>query len=125
MLGNAGLRLQIGVIDRQWKVGERNARDLNAGLGELIGRDRGQLHIVRAGTQRAGNDEDSWPRHQDKFALASESAAIDCGNVPGWNAPDQSLRYTQTRAGGRFIQIRSEASVDTQGSDFGIGGATE
>ena len=37
----------------------------------------------------------------------------------------QSLRYTQTRAGGRFIQIRSEASVDTPGSDFGIGGATE
>ena len=37
----------------------------------------------------------------------------------------QRLRYTQTRAGGRFIQIRSEASVDTPGSDFGIGGATE
>ena len=37
----------------------------------------------------------------------------------------QPLRYTQTRAGGRFIQIRSEASVDTPGSDFGIGGATE
>ncbi len=36
----------------------------------------------------------------------------------------QSLRYTQTRAGGRFIQIRSEASVDTPGSDFGIGGTT-
>src|SRR3978361_1943910 len=36
----------------------------------------------------------------------------------------QPLRYTQTRAGGRFIQIRSEASVDTPGSDFGIGGAT-
>src|SRR3954447_14986562 len=35
------------------------------------------------------------------------------------------LRYTQTRAGGRFIQIRSEASVETPGSDFGIGGATE
>ena len=35
-----------------------------------------------------------------------------------------SLRYTQTRAGGRFIQIRSEASVDTPGSDFGIGGTT-
>src|SRR4029077_4393187 len=41
------------------------------------------------------------------------------------NAPYQPLRYTQTRAGGRFIQIRSEASVDTPGSDFGIGGATE
>ena len=39
--------------------------------------------------------------------------------------PGQPLRYTQTRAGGRFIQIRSEASVDTPGSDFGIGGATE
>src|SRR2546423_15292816 len=39
-------------------------------------------------------------------------------------APAQSLRYTQTRAGGRFIQIRSEASVDTPGSDFGIGGGT-
>src|ERR1700710_204136 len=38
---------------------------------------------------------------------------------------DQPLRYTQTRAGGRFIQIRSEASVETPGSDFGIGGATE
>src|SRR5439155_19538877 len=37
----------------------------------------------------------------------------------------QPLRYTQTRAGGRFIQIRSEASVDTPGNDFGIGGATE
>src|SRR5947209_13177052 len=37
----------------------------------------------------------------------------------------QPLRYTQTRAGGRFIQMRSEASVDTPGSDFGIGGATE
>src|ERR1700736_4703822 len=37
----------------------------------------------------------------------------------------QSLRYTQTRAGGRFIQIRSEASVDTPGSDLGIGGAPE
>ena len=37
----------------------------------------------------------------------------------------QPLRYTQTRAGGRFIQIRSEASVDTPGSDFGIGGTTE
>src|ERR1700754_3971251 len=36
----------------------------------------------------------------------------------------QSLRYTQTRAGGRFIQIRSDASVDTPGSDFGIGGTT-
>src|SRR5882757_1485238 len=36
----------------------------------------------------------------------------------------QPLRYTQTRAGGRFIQIRSEASVDTPGSDFGIGGTT-
>jgi hypothetical protein len=35
------------------------------------------------------------------------------------------LRYTQTRAGGRFIQIRSEASVETPGSDFGIGGVTE
>jgi hypothetical protein len=35
------------------------------------------------------------------------------------------LRYTQTRAGGRFIQIRSEASVDTPGNDFGIGGTTE
>jgi len=32
----------------------------------------------------------------------------------------QPLRYTQTRAGGRFIQIRSEASVDTPGSDFGM-----
>src|SRR5438445_11657099 len=40
-------------------------------------------------------------------------------------APAQSLRYTQTRAGGRFIHMRSEASVDTPGSDFGIGGATE
>src|SRR5436853_3109475 len=40
-------------------------------------------------------------------------------------APAQSLRYTQTRAGGRFIQMRSEASVDTPGSDFGIGGTTE
>src|SRR3954447_5692432 len=37
----------------------------------------------------------------------------------------QRLRYTQTRAGGRFIQMRSEASVETPGSDFGIGGATE
>ena len=37
----------------------------------------------------------------------------------------QRLRYTQTRAGGMFIQMRSEASVDTPGSDFGIGGATE
>jgi hypothetical protein len=41
------------------------------------------------------------------------------------NTWHQPLRYTQTRAGGRFIQIRSEASVDTPGSDFGIGGATE
>src|ERR1700710_282530 len=38
---------------------------------------------------------------------------------------DQPLRYTQTRAGGRFIQIRSEASVETPGNDRGIGGATE
>src|ERR1700676_1470402 len=37
----------------------------------------------------------------------------------------QSFRYTQTRAGGRFIQMRSEASVETPGSDLGIGGATE
>src|SRR3569832_601576 len=37
----------------------------------------------------------------------------------------QSLRYAQTRAGGRYIQMRSEASVDTPGSGFGIGGATE
>ena len=37
----------------------------------------------------------------------------------------QPLRYTQTRAGGRFIQMRSEASVETPGSDFGIGGTTE
>src|ERR1700692_4982633 len=36
----------------------------------------------------------------------------------------QPLRYTQTRAGGRFIQIRSEASVCTPGSDLGIGGGT-
>lgn len=41
-------------------------------------------------------------------------------------APEaQPLRYTQTRAGGRFIQIRSDASVDTPGKDFGIGGVTE
>src|SRR5947208_2873938 len=33
---------------------------------------------------------------------------------------DQPLRYTQTRAGGRFIQIRSEASVDTPGNDLGM-----
>ena len=47
-------------------------------------------------------------------------------NPPGECAGrGQSLRYTQTRAGGRFIQIRSEASVDTPGSDFGIGGTTE
>jgi hypothetical protein len=41
------------------------------------------------------------------------------------NTRYQRLRYTHTRAGGRFIQIRSEASVDTPGNDFGIGGATE
>ena len=55
--------------------------------------------------------------------LASKSAII-AARTPG-RFPYQSLRYTQTRAGGRFIQIRSEASVDTPGSDFGIGGATE
>jgi hypothetical protein len=37
----------------------------------------------------------------------------------------QRFRYTQTRAGGIFIQMRSEASVETPGSDFGIGGTTE
>ncbi|KIZ32616.1 hypothetical protein OO17_29710 [Rhodopseudomonas palustris] len=51
------------------------------------------------------------------------------GSLTGaWSAiggEDQPLRYTQTRAGGIFIQIRSEASVDTPGNDFGIGGVTE
>ena len=37
----------------------------------------------------------------------------------------QRLRYTQTRAGGRFIQIRSDASVEMPGRDLGIGGTTE
>src|SRR3569623_1070579 len=51
--------------------------------------------------------------------------AVDWPDRVSSTGPYQPLRYTQTRAGGRFIQIRSEASVDTPGSDFGIGGATE
>jgi hypothetical protein len=54
--------------------------------------------------------------------LKSHSGQIRHANVRERHQP---LRYTQTRAGGRFIQIRSEASVDTPGSDFGIGGATD
>ena len=35
------------------------------------------------------------------------------------------LRYTQTRAGGIFIQIRSEASTEKPPNRFGNGAATE
>ena len=34
----------------------------------------------------------------------------------------QPLRYTHTRAGGKFIQMRSDASVSTRESPRGIGG---
>src|SRR6478736_6237705 len=34
----------------------------------------------------------------------------------------QSLRYTQTRAGGMFIHTRSDGSALTRSSRFGIGG---
>ena len=55
------------------------------------------------------------------ISIAFRSSQAETAKAPG----HQPLRYTQTRAGGRFIQIRSEASVDTPGSDLGIGGATE
>src|SRR4051794_40928196 len=55
----------------------------------------------------------------DMIQIAKDEADVRAA------ADGQPLRYTQTRAGGRFIQIRSEASVDTPGSDLGIGGATE
>src|SRR5881398_185731 len=73
---------------------------------------------MRAGAQRAGMTRifsaDMIPIARPTYRATSRARY----------APAQSLRYTQTRAGGRFIQIRSEASVDTPGSDFGIGGIT-
>ncbi|MEA2821538.1 MAG: hypothetical protein QOJ86_3542, partial [Bradyrhizobium sp.] len=73
---------------------------------------------VRAGAQRAGDDQD-FQRGHDLDRIRTKPHAASGSEMA------QRLRYTQTRAGGRFIQIRSEASVDTPGSDFGIGGATE
>ena len=63
VLRHAGFGLQVAVIDRQRVVGERDARDVGAGLRELIGCDRGQLRIMRAGPQRAGDDQDFQCRH--------------------------------------------------------------
>src|ERR1044072_3247085 len=53
------------------------------------------------------------------------SIAFGTSRRPAKARGDQPLRYTQTRAGGRFIQIRSDASVERPGSDLGVGGAPE
>ena len=89
---------------------------LSAGLREFDGDGGRQPRIERAGAQRAGDHKDFQRGHD--FDRSGEPAALGARRY-------QPLRYTQTRAGGRFIQIRSEAWVDTPGSDFGIGGATE
>ena len=115
VLRHTGFGLQIAVIDRQREIAERNARHVDARLREFVGRRHRELGIMRACAQRAGDDQDSQCGHE------AHSGLLHPANAP---SERQRLRYTQTRAGGRFIQIRSEASVDTPGSDFGIGGIT-
>ena len=49
-----GLRLEIGVVDRQRIVGERNARDVGVDQRQFLGRQRRQPDVMRAGAGRAG-----------------------------------------------------------------------
>src|SRR4051794_33698002 len=50
--------LQVAVINRQRKIAERDARDVDARADELLRGRRRQLDIERAGADRAGDDED-------------------------------------------------------------------
>ena len=54
----AGLGFEIAVVERQRIVGERNAGDVGVGQRQLLGRQRGKPRVVRAGADRAGEDED-------------------------------------------------------------------
>src|SRR5689334_21063067 len=58
------LRLgEVGVIDRQRIVGERDAGDVGIRERKLLGGERGKLNIERAGTQRARDDQNFWGGH--------------------------------------------------------------
>jgi hypothetical protein len=56
-------RYEIGVEQRQRVIFERDARNFGRQKRELFGGERGEPRIMRAGAQRARNDQNSWVGH--------------------------------------------------------------
>ena len=54
----AASRPQVGVEQRQRIIRKRDARHLGLGERQFLGGERGKPRIVRAGAQRAGDDQD-------------------------------------------------------------------
>ena len=64
VLRRARLRLSVAVVDRQRKVGERDAGDIDIEERQLLGRQCGELRIEGSGADRACKDEDFRTAHQ-------------------------------------------------------------
>ena len=59
-----GAHVEIGFIDRQRIVGERNAGDVDVEQRQFFDRQCRELDIVRAGAGRAGQNENFRDWHQ-------------------------------------------------------------
>ena len=63
LAGAPDFGLDVAVVERQRIIRERDAGDLGVGQRQLLGGERREPRIVRAGADRAGEDEDFGSGH--------------------------------------------------------------
>ena len=108
--GLSGARIEVGVVDRQRIVGERNAGDVGVEQRQLLGRECRQPDVVRARAYRAG-----MTRILGSGISGSAFAGDDTTPSAAAIDPDARRRQVHPDAlGGLALARRTSA--------FGIGG---